>query len=127
MVDCTVSTTTTDTDPALTIIHVKGMVSANGANKVSPEVMQVFEASPAPSGIVFDLAEAPFVSSGGIRMFLAAYKKAATLGIKVAMVRVHPSVYTVFKVAGLVGGFRIHESVEQAVAGVWSLETAPPQ
>ena len=125
MVDCTVSTTTTDTNPSIEIIHVKGMVSANGANKVSPEVMQVFEASPAPKGVIFDLAEAPFVSSGGIRMFLAAYKKGAALDIKVAMVRVQPSVYTVFKVAGLVGGFRIHESVEQALAGIWSLETAP--
>lgn len=126
MEECTVHTTATDTHPSLDLVHVKGMVTANGAARVTPEVMQIFDRAPASSGVVFDLEGAPFVSSGGIRMFLAAYKKGAERNVKVAMVRVQPSVYTVFKVAGLVAGFRIHETLEQALAEVWHLAPAHP-
>lgn len=104
-------------NPSVMVIQLSGKIDTNTSDKMSHEVIQVIEQMQA--GVLFNLKDVTFVSSAGIRMFLTAYKKAGTMGLKSAMCHVSPSIYKIFKVAGLDRAFNIFDEETQALENVW--------
>ena len=107
-------------DQSIKVIELSGKIDTITTDKISQEVMGVFEQN--PGGLLFNLHEVTFVSSAGLRMFLSAYKKGAAADIKMAMCHVHPSVYKIFKVGGLETAFKIFNDEPQALKEVWGIE-----
>jgi anti-sigma B factor antagonist len=104
----------------ITVIELPARIDTLTANKISPEVVQITEQK--SEGILFNLRDVTFVSSAGIRIFLSAYKKCESHSIKIAMVNVHPSVYKIFKVAGMDKFFNIFNNESEALKNVWAME-----
>ncbi len=100
-------------------IQLSGKIDTNTSDKISQEVIKILEQM--QSGALFNLKDVTFVSSAGIRMFLTAYKKLGTSGLKAAMCHVNPSIYKIFKVAGLEKSFNIFDDEAQAINNIWPL------
>ena len=107
-----------ESNHAVKNIKLSGRIDTITADKVNPEIMQAVEES--QGGLIFNLENVSFVSSAGIRIFLAAYKKGTAANIKVAMVHVNPSVYKIFKVAGLESIFKIYNDEAEALKELWA-------
>jgi anti-anti-sigma factor len=84
----------------------------------SPAVMEAVEQSAA--GIAIDMAGVQFLSSSGLRLILAAHQRAENSRKKMALVRVQPAVYKIFKVSALDGKFRFFETETEAVDSLTS-------
>ncbi|MEQ8188808.1 MAG: STAS domain-containing protein [Candidatus Eremiobacterota bacterium] len=104
-------------NPSVMVIQLSGKIDTTTSDKISQEVVEVIEQM--QTGILFNLKDVTFVSSAGIRMFLTACKKAGTMGLKSAMCYVNPSIYKIFKVAGLEKSFNIFDDESQALNTVW--------
>lgn len=109
-------------EPSIAIIQLSGKIDVLTSETMTPDVMKCVEEH--RNGVFFDLAEVTFVSSVGIRMFLTAYKQAQSENIKIAMVRVNPSIYKIFKVAGLEAIFNIFDTEPQALHTLWGIDTS---
>jgi anti-sigma B factor antagonist len=108
-------------EQSIKIIKLSGKIDTLTSDKLTPDVMKAVEEN--RGGVIFDLKEVTFVSSSGIRMFLSAFKKGLAENIKVAMIHINPSIYKIFKVAGLESMFNIFESEPQALNTIWGLKS----
>lgn len=117
MESATINIGVSELNNSVKVIKLAGRIDTVTAEKITSEVMLVVEES--PGGLLFNMTDVNFVSSAGIRVFLSAYKKGTTENIKMAMVHVNPSVYKIFKVAGLESIFRIFDSEDEALKEIW--------
>jgi anti-anti-sigma factor len=85
--------------PSIKLVVLSGRLDMAATEADYPVVEKALEESTA--GIVVDLAKVEFVSSSGFRMLLAICEAAHAAGKTVAITRPRPSVYKIFKVAGL--------------------------
>jgi len=110
---------TSNIEQSIKIIRLSGKIDTLTSEKLTADVLKAVEES--SEGIIFDLKEVTFVSSSGIRMFLSAFKKGLAEKIKVAMRHVNPSIYKIFKVAGLESMFNIFDDELQALSSIWGI------
>jgi len=68
--------------------------------------------------LVFDCAALTYVSSAGLRVFLATAKKLKAGGGAVAFAALTPSVVEVFELSGFSNVLSIHPAREQAIASL---------
>lgn len=68
--------------------------------------------------VVVDLTEVGFLDSTGLGALVAARTSAAERGASLPLVCTHQRILKLFTITGLDGVFTIHDSVDQAVAGV---------
>lgn len=68
--------------------------------------------------LVFDCAALTYVSSAGLRVFLAAAKKMKTAGGAIAFAALTPPVAEVFELSGLSSILSLHPAREQALAAL---------
>lgn len=99
------------------IVQLSGRLDMQATQADSPAVQQALEESPA--GIIIDMEAVNFLSSSGLRMLVAVHQKAQGAEKKLALVRVQPSIYKIFKVSALDGMFRFFESEREAVGALW--------
>lgn len=66
--------------------------------------------------ILCDFSKTEYISSAGLRVMLSVAKKLQKNGGKMVLACMKPFVYDVFKIAGFIQIFEIHETKEQAVA-----------
>ncbi|MGD2099405.1 MAG: STAS domain-containing protein [Desulfobacterales bacterium] len=66
--------------------------------------------------LLFDLSALEYLSSGGLRVILAAAKEIRRREGKVALAALTPYVYEIFEVSGFTAMIPIKETVEEALA-----------
>jgi anti-anti-sigma factor len=69
------------------------------------------------TGLVVDLGELAYVSSMGLRSFISVAKVLQQKGGALRICRLKGLVKQVFEITGLLGMFRVYESVEAAIIG----------
>jgi len=98
----------------VTVVAVGGTVDAVTAPRLA-EALQA-EVDAGHHRLVADLGGAGYVSSAGLRAFLATVKSARALGGDLRVAAVQPSVHQVFDLAGFTTIVRFFEDVDAAVA-----------
>jgi len=104
----------TRADGAVTVVAVAGTVDAVTAPRLA-EALQA-EVDAGRHRLVADLAAASYVSSAGLRAFLATVKQARAAGGDLCLAAVQPSVHQVFDLAGFTAIVRFFDDVDGAVA-----------
>jgi anti-sigma B factor antagonist len=98
----------------VTVVTVAGTVDAVTAPRLA-EALQA-EVGAGRHRLVADLSGATYVSSAGLRAFLATVKQARAKGGDVRLGAVRPSVHQVFDLAGFTAIVRFFDDVDAAVA-----------
>ena len=113
----TMEVRTSELNPDVTIAALCGRLDMAMSTELSPELMQTLEES--PNGLIIDIAEIEFISSAGLRVLIAASKKAKALDTKLALIRAKPPVYKIFKIASLGALFTFSEDEAGAIKALW--------
>jgi len=66
--------------------------------------------------LLFDLEKVVYLSSSGLRIFIAAMRKLESLNGQLKLANLTSSVKKIFKVVELIDLFDIHDTVDEAVA-----------
>jgi anti-anti-sigma factor len=69
------------------------------------------------TGLIVDLGELTYVSSMGLRSFITVAKTLQDKGGALRLCRLKGLVKQVFEITGLLGMFRVYDSVEAAIIG----------
>lgn len=104
----------TRADGDVTVVTVAGTVDAVTAPRLAEALQAEVEAG--RHHLVADLAGTSYVSSAGLRAFLATVKLARSAGGDVRLGAVQPSVHQVFDLAGFTTIVRFFDDVDGAVA-----------
>ena len=112
---------TSELNKNVKIVQLSGRLDMATADADSPMVMQALEESVV--GVICDLAGVDFIGSAGLRMLIAASQRAQATGKQIALIRVQPAVYKIFKVASLDQMFRFTEDESEAVEAFWQQVT----
>lgn len=105
---------TNELEPGVKVVILSGRLDVEALERDYPTVRQVLAESAV--GVVVDLARVEFVSSAGLRMLMLMCRDAQGAGKAVAFIRPQPSVYKIFKVAGLDGRLPVFEEEASAIA-----------
>jgi len=105
---------TTRRDGDVTVVSVMGTVDAVTAPRLAEALKAEVDAG--QHRLVADMADASYVSSAGLRAFLATVKQARAADGDLRVARVQPSVHQVFDLAGFTTIVRFFDDVEGAVA-----------
>jgi len=96
------------------VVAVAGKLDWETAGVLEPRLLAAIEAR--PGNLVLDLTELEFISSGGLRVILAAAKKLRTVGGDLRLAGVRTFVKQVLDISGATGLLRIFGSVDEAIA-----------
>jgi anti-sigma B factor antagonist len=114
----TVCARTGDLSPGIRIVVLSGRLDVEALERDYPAIREELDQSDA--GIILDLGDVEFVASSGLRMLLMAYRDAREAGKYIAFTRPRPSVYKIFKVAGLDQSLPFHEEAASSVGDLVS-------
>ena len=103
----------TRTEGDVTVVSVAGTIDAITAPRLA-EALQA-EVAAGRYRLVTDIADTIYVSSAGLRAFLATVKQARALGGDVRLAAARPAVHQVFDLAGFTSIVRLFDDVEGAV------------
>jgi anti-anti-sigma factor len=97
------------------VLVVSGRMDAENA----PQFEQQCRTSMAEghNGLIVDLADLKYVSSMGLRSFVAIGKACQEKGGALRLCRLNGLVRQVFEITGLLGSFPVYESVDAALIG----------
>lgn len=104
---------TSETLGKTTLVRMSGRLDAHGSIQAEP----VLHVIPASANVVLDMAGVDYLSSGGLRIFVALYKKLTSQGGKLTLAGLQPYCREVLRVSGMEQLFAMSETVEEAVAG----------
>ncbi len=96
------------------IFHLAGRLNVTTAPHLEDRLKPLLEAP--DQQIVFDCAGLTYVSSAGLRVFIATFRHLSMHGGGMAFASLTQSVSELFRLAGLDGLFMIENSVEGAAA-----------
>ena len=108
---------TPETNPNVKVLQLTGLFDATVETTAFGTFMEVLGQSAA--GVIVDLAKVDFMSSAGLRVVLAARKKAETDGKRMALVGAQPSIYKIFKISGLDMLLHFFEDENEALQVLW--------
>jgi anti-anti-sigma factor len=95
---------------SVSLLRLQGRLDAHGADLAEP----AFQAIDYKSAVVVDLGGVPYLSSAGIRLFVALQKNLQSQGGKLVLAEVLPYCRDVLKISGLDQFFTIEETVTRA-------------
>ena len=95
------------------IIALVGRLDAYSANDVEKKLNSLIDAGQVR--LVINLEKLEYISSSGLRVFLATLKKAKKLQGNIKLVGLKPFIKEVFDIAGFTNLFNIYESGEVAI------------
>jgi len=96
------------------IIEITEEIDDYTANKIRNRVDFEIEKN-IPDKVIFDFNKVTFMDSSGIGMLIGRYKLVSSLGGKLYMMNVRPSVKKIFEISGIPRIIPIIEDVEKAV------------
>jgi anti-anti-sigma factor len=99
--------------PEVNIVKLTGRLDTLTYEAAQANIAAVLDR--APSGVILDMAEMDFISSAGLRVMIILWKKAAAEGKKIAMAAVDPSIYKIFKIAGMDRQFDFFDNQDDAI------------
>lgn len=103
--------------PEVNVVRLSGRLDATTCEAAQPVILGALEKGTA--GIILHMASLDFISSAGLRILLMLIKNAAAEGKRTAIVGVQPSIYKIFKIAGLDKIFRFFENESDALRELW--------
>lgn len=103
------------------VVAVSGEVDVYAAPALKDGLTELLENG---SSVVVDLTEVGFLDSTGLGALVAARTTAAEKGAALPLVCTHQRILKLFTITGLDGVFRIHDSVDGAIAGLGDADTA---
>lgn len=101
---------------SVTIISPAGRIDSATAKTFEEAVLSLLDAG--SNKVVVDLSALQYVSSIGLRVFLAAAKKANSLGGALTTCAAQPGVREVFEISGIASAFGMHAGVDEACAAL---------
>ncbi len=105
---------TSETLGKITLIRMSGRLDAHGSMQAEPLLQPI----PASATVVLDLSGVDYLSSGGLRIFVALYKKLGTQGGRLTMAALQPYCREVLRVSGMEQLFSMSDTLEEAMAGL---------
>jgi anti-sigma B factor antagonist len=88
-------------------------------SQTAPELLPTIEGKLRDAtNVILDLAEVPYVSSAGLRIFLLIAKHVAAAQGKFAITSLRPDVREVLTISGLSGIFQIFDTPQSALAAL---------
>jgi anti-sigma B factor antagonist len=100
---------------AIPVVAVSGEVDVYAAPALKDGLSELLQEG---SSVVVDLTEVGFLDSTGLGALVAARTTAAEQGAALPLVCTHQRILKLFTITGLDGVFRIHDSVDSALAGL---------
>ncbi|MCG6553932.1 MAG: STAS domain-containing protein [Candidatus Magnetominusculus sp. LBB02] len=100
----------------LDVISIIGRVDATNASQLDEAVQGVLAGGSA-AGVILSLKGLEYVSSAGLRVFIAAAKETKKTGVRLAFAEVNEQVMKVLKMSGLEAILKIYETMDEAVSG----------
>lgn len=97
------------------VVAVSGEVDVYAAPALKDGLSELLQDG---SSVVVDLTEVGFLDSTGLGALVAARTTASEHGAALPLVCTHQRILKLFTITGLDGVFRIHDSVDDALAGV---------
>jgi anti-sigma B factor antagonist len=104
-------------EDAVPVVGVSGEVDVYAAPALREGLTELLQDG---RSVVVDLTEVGFLDSTGLGALVAARTAAAERGASLALVCTHQRILKLFTITGLDSVFSIHETVEDAVAGLRS-------
>lgn len=102
-----------DCDRALAIA-LSGKLDWETAGELEPRLLAAIDAH--PGNLILDMSELEFLSSGGLRVILAAAKKVRSTNSRTMLASVRPFVKQVLEISGATGMLQVFNSVDEALA-----------
>ncbi len=96
------------------VVYLTGRLDAHAANDVEQKLNSLTAANQAC--LVLNLKELEYISSSGLRVILAALKRATKRQGDVRLACLQPSVKDVFDIAGFTQLFKIYDVEEDAIS-----------
>lgn len=100
--------------PNVRVMKLSGRLGVRVEQDLAATITREIDADDSP--LLLDMAAVDFVSSSGLRALLLAYKHADSKGRKMAMTRLQPAVYKIFKLTASEDIMHIFDSVDNAMA-----------
>lgn len=97
-----------------TVLSVIGRIDTSTAPELEGAIVRVI--GQGNRKILLDLSGVPYISSGGLRVFLATAKKLKNPGDKFGLCSLSPEVFKILKLAGFTSIFSIYPSEAEALA-----------
>lgn len=95
-----------------TIISVNGRIDTVTAREFESEILAVIEKN---TKVVIDCNELDYISSSGLRVFLIGHKKINSLGGKLHLCNLQPSIKEIFDISGFSSIFSIFPEIDSAI------------
>jgi len=96
------------------VVYLKGRLDVHLSLEIEQSVNELIEGG--NINLLFDLEKVVYLSSSGLRIFIAAMRKLKGLNGKLKLANLTSSVKKIFKVVELIDLFDIYDSVESALA-----------
>jgi len=100
--------------PDVTIIYLAGRLDVKNSMAIEEEINKMIEQG--CINFVFNLQDVEYLSSSGLRIFIATYRQLKDKNGKIKLVKMPESVKKVFMIVELLDMFEIYDSDEAAVA-----------
>jgi anti-anti-sigma factor len=95
------------------IVGLRGRLDANSSPAVEKELQALMDRG--EERLVLDLSELTYISSLGLRIFIAVAKNIRKVNGKLALAGLNDHIYEIFKIAHFTSIFSIYPSCEEAV------------
>lgn len=95
------------------IIELEGRLDVHLSLEIEQAVNDIIDSG--ERHLVFDLSKVQYLSSSGLRIFIAAMRRLKGLDGSLKLANMNDSVKKIFKVVELIDLFEIYESVDEAL------------
>jgi len=95
------------------IVEIEGRIAADTSPELEKNLNALLDTNVVK--IIVDFAQVNYISSGGLRVFLTALKRARANNGDVKLVNLTPNVEKIFKLAGFTKIFTIMNDIESAL------------
>jgi len=96
------------------IVGLRGRLDANSSQVVEKQLQALMDQG--EDRLVLDLSELTYISSLGLRVFIAVAKNIQKVNGKLALSGLNDHIYEIFKIARFTNIFSIYRSCDEAVA-----------
>src|SRR5215470_3443069 len=96
------------------IVGLRGRLDANSSPAVEKQLQAIMDRG--EDRLVLDLSELTYISSLGLRIFIAVAKNIQKANGKLALAGLNDHIYEIFKIARFTNIFSIYPSCDEAIA-----------
>ncbi len=102
------------------ILKISGRIDGITSKQVQTEIDEVLDMG--HKEIILDFADVYYLSSAGIRIFIAELKKTVSMGGKLYFVALSSHIHELFKISGLTSVFTVFDTYQDFISAINSNE-----